>query len=370
MSDLDLGDRLRQESATLAPPQYTLDEVRRAGRRRRVVRWAASGAGVTAAALVAGFALVALPGGDPDPVPAAAPDIALIDWDVALVLEPDASVDDVLAFVAERGDVLETQVAPREAVFPPPPVDDSAVTAELTAPGVEAEVTQFVVLALAAGTDIEVVGPELESLAGVFQAIPSVEHARVRLRDHFEELRAGATVAGTDPEVVRPALGPAPAFDTSPLGEEIPLVTSAPVPPAFFGWAVGEDGSGRDPALPVVHVGSVDDVHLLLYGSLNGDRCDATIRITGAGGAGCGPVEFTPRYGSQGLASDGRSGVITVRVPRETAAVAVTMRAGAMWQRPAAGWALFPFTGSDPGQVEVVAYAADGSELGRWSRLR
>lgn len=373
MSDLDLGDRLRQESRSLAGPSFTVDDVRRAGRRRKVGRWAAAGAGMTAAAVVVGVALFALPGDAPRPVPAAAPDIALIDWDLALFVADGESPEQLRDELELRPEVAEAQVASQAAVFPPVPIDETASVAPLTADGTpDRAPTPLVVVRLANAAEATAAGSALEALDAVTIAVPSVAVAQDRLGRYFDGLAASAESFGGQPEVLQAQFGPAPQFDVAGLGEEVRLVPlgapGAPsLPASYFSRGGGGEPDGRDDRYPVVHLGSVGGVHLVLDGTRDGDLCDSTVDPMGGGAAGCGPLPFTPRYGLSGYSTGGDFSTMTVRVPEAASVAAVSYRDVTAWQRPAAGYALFPLDGREPGPVEVVAYLADGTELGRWS---
>jgi len=130
----------------------------------------------------------------------------------------------------------------------------------------------------------------------------------------------------------------------------------------------GLDDSFRlDETRPILHIGRVDEIDAqhIIYPTVGNTYCDVVVERDGAG-AGCGG--FT---NSQfGVASSGSSGIIghvAINVPTNTSVVALTTDDGQqLWQRPTAGWALFPARVHDYATYIVDAYDTVGNQIGHW----
>jgi hypothetical protein len=88
-------------------------------------------------------------------------------------------------------------------------------------------------------------------------------------------------------------------------------------------------------------------------------------------GTGCG---FTPPLAQLGVTGESSlvgddgfaNGEITYNVPLETSVVQAIAGSETFWQRPIGGSGLFFYGGSIPKASTIIAYDAEGNEIGRW----
>jgi len=211
-------------------------------------------------------------------------------------------------------------------------------------------------------------------------AYPAAEVSPTRREVEFDgyiEAVAGE-VLSEDPYVVQAVAAPEPVFDVGSLGQELPLepVESFEVVPD-----VGEMGFlGQVPGTeqrPVIVIGSADrsqldlsPIILMRWFTDTGSTCEGASSGEGMG-TGCG---FTPplaRLGVTGQSSlegdDGFAfGEVTFNVPLETSVVQAVAGSETFWQRPIGGSGLFFYGGSVPKATMIIAYDAEGNEIGRW----
>lgn len=170
-----------------------------------------------------------------------------------------------------------------------------------------------------------------------------------------------------DRPVYQAPFGPEPQFDTTDLGTEQPLspVTDAQLlidrhrPMAEFGGRI--DG-------PIVSIGELesgDGLALVFTGTISYLESDGN-----GGGAG----DFTHlRFGQIGgsYADDAPIGIAGLRVPLDSSVVQAVLSDGtSFWQRPAGGYGLMELPGDvfrSGASFDVVAYDAEGTEIGRWT---
>ncbi len=198
-----------------------------------------------------------------------------------------------------------------------------------------------------------------------------------RYIDRFVEAMNQGAVLSDVPRVVQAPPGPEPAFDPSTLGQEAPLVALESMDVALDTMlASGEESFAVEPAIatadrPIVAVGTLDppgnlsQTSYLIWFTEPDDVCEAVVWPTGSGSGCGGPVAGTS-YGATGSGSEGGQTTISYSVPPETSVVQFVTRDGDYWQRPNTGHGLFSWGRDVLRPTEMVAYAADGSELGRW----
>ncbi len=368
MNDLDLRERMHREAAALPSATFTLDDVQRSGRRRRQVRRAGGALGLAAAVAAAVVLLAVLPGGGRNPSPEPVADDGLIDWDLGVYVGFDSDPGEVEAALAALPSVVETQyLADSRRIFPG---DEDLVSATVVEPPHD---PGMVVVRLADGADVGAVAGTLHTVAGHVGVVFSAELAGRRLSEYFDGITADAVaVLPGDPEIVQAAPGPEPAFATAPLGELVellPIDGPADLDGPFlasFDAGGARPGDRRDRAQPLVHVGRlVTGESVVLYGSEAGELCTSVVEANGWGG-GCRPLGFEEVYGVDSISGDGGGGTVLIFVPGDTSVATIAHGEVRQWQRPVAGYALFPFEGSEPRRLIVTAYDAGGVELGRW----
>ncbi len=385
----DLHDRLQNESAALPGARLDVAAARRSGRRRRWAQRAGVSA-VVVAGFVAGTALFLRGGeGDPAPDPVAAPPIVL-DWDLAVLVEPFADVPAMVDAVLAVPGVAAAEVTDLDTVQPrlPAPEAGSAeapsVTSETGAvvePGPAPALPTVIAVRLDDGADPAAVGAELLAIQGAVGLLPSPEIARERLAAYLEEVTAGGTEFPGNPLIVQPAQATL-GLDPAGLGEEVPLLPleSRDEFPEYWPLTADplRDGPGQavDRTLPLVHVGVLPGgERLILHGTADGALCVSTVDLDGGVGSGCGRLPDFPEYGVGGYSATesaaGARGLMSVVVPPETTVVVVTMGTDTFWQRPVGGHAIFPFEGTSPPVLTTVqALDAAGAELGTWEPRR
>jgi len=316
----------------------------------------------------------------------------LIDWDIQIRLwapdDPQAVVNEVGAMPG----VAETQYLPDGSVlYPETPGlgegGDGAVSTETSASPstVRTPMMAVLLIRLADGADPDAVVAELNQRIEVYGVVYSPALAERRERAFFDRMQDGAVVLVEDPLIVQPQPSPEPAFDTSSLGREIVLEA---VPPDELSmsalradgglFALDDNGSRQlDDSRPILNIGRVtvprnsvssSAKHLILYPTIDGGYCNVTLSDDAGYGSNCGfysDGQFGVAGGGSG--SEGFS-FINVVVPENTSVVTVETQAdGVMWQRPVAGWALFPtMVGDEMSGFIVEAFDQYGNVIGHW----
>lgn len=213
------------------------------------------------------------------------------------------------------------------------------------------------------------------------RAYPAAEVSRTRREAAFDEYIAGVRggpVLSEEPYVIQADESPEPRFDVARLGVEVPLepVESAEAVPDFDQLGFFNQGPLATENRPVIVIGATErseldlpPVVLMLWFTESGEICEGASDGDGMG-IGCG---FLPlgRLGLSGGSSmedeDGNvRGEVTYNVPLETSVVQAIAGSETFWQRPIGGYGLFPYGGDIPQTTAVVAYDADGNEIGRW----
>lgn len=342
--------------------------------------------GLTVAAAV--FALVLLFGGVAwltrvanDPIPGGP--LANLDWDLMATFPAPADAETSTDQVESIEGVESVEYYANAAVFwsNPAPTDSEDLvetTIEGSIPVGEEPIVAALLIQLQDPRDAERVAHVLDQEFETYSVEYSPELAAAMADEYFEATAEAAVVIGEDPLTLQPTPGPEPEFDTKGLGAEVELLPAADareIPEMFWDLssnAMLDDGDVRSPDSPVFHIGYLEDldIRMVVYRSVGGDRCINSLMPGGGAGGGCGDDFSRYQYGGRGYGGiDGETGYFDVEVPLETSVVAVTVDGGSpMWQRPVAGWAVFPVEIHDYDHVEftVEAFDAFGANLGRW----
>jgi len=202
----------------------------------------------------------------------------------------------------------------------------------------------------------------------IVPALRQPSTAATASQQYLDVVLGNAATVHQDPTIYQPEIGPAPAFDASTLGTEVPLRTASGTDGGLdAALQLLPSSQDHDPASargPILHIGSLDDgARLLLLGFSDRGYVWA---ITSAGGAeGAGTFD---RYGAIGSLSDAGGTHGAVRVPLETSVVVFELNDGtALWQRPVAGYGLFPFMRyGEPPSGTITALDATGATIGHW----
>jgi hypothetical protein len=174
--------------------------------------------------------------------------------------------------------------------------------------------------------------------------------------------------------VVQAAAGPEPRFDTSALGEEIALVPaqSAAVVPYFILNGGASDRAVATVERPVVVIGRAAEPGLDVAPTVTAivwfTEADVVCEGAGVGGSmgsSCG-FEFLGRFGFTGATTGPGTDDITYAVPLETSVVKLLAESGTYWQRPRGGYGVVPFGDTVSLPETIIAFDADGNEIGRW----
>jgi hypothetical protein len=270
----------------------------------------------------------------------------LIEWDLRVIVEPTNDPEALVADVYAIPGVVEVQYVP-----------DTGTR------------SVGVLVRVERGADLAVVAARLRAWHDVADVAYS-EEADARFGDDFLSVATrGASFIAADPLILRPGLGPEPQFDPSSLGREVvlddPVSTeeliervSRPIS------ALGELTWQRDESQPFLFIGYLAEIDsdLVLQASVvTNVYCDRV-----RGGATCGSMT-ADGYGVVHGGGDLETQYAVVRVPVETSVVTLLLHNGEpMWQRPRAGFALFPADVYGTDNSEVRAYDALGDEIGVW----
>lgn len=215
----------------------------------------------------------------------------------------------------------------------------------------------------------------LSAYPGSAELAPQRRDARV---DRYVEQVQVGSVLSEDPYVIQAAPSPEPRFDTSELGDELPLVpaTSIDVLPDFMFSGPPADRAAATPARPVIIIGTAHQpasasppVTVLVWFTETGVTCEGTASDDGMG-SGCG-FEIMSRFGLGGpstLEEDGVliSGEVIYTVPVETSVVQIVTASRSYWQRPTGGYGVVSFGDTIEQPTVIVAFDVDGNEIGEW----
>jgi hypothetical protein len=206
----------------------------------------------------------------------------------------------------------------------------------------------------------------------------SPHQAQARFDRYVERIRG--SVLSEDPYVIQAKSGPEPRFDTSELGEELPLVPAMSVdvaPLHLLTGSFGEEAAATEER-PVIVMGTTrqpDSDHpavtALVWITQTGVTCEGTASGDGLG-SGCG-FEIMSRFGLGGGSitetDEGviLSGDVSYTVPLETSVVQIVTPSQSYWQRPLGGYGVVPFGDTVDRPTSIVAYDAEHNELGSWN---
>lgn len=198
--------------------------------------------------------------------------------------------------------------------------------------------------------------------------------------DRYVDYLSGGRVLSEDPYIVQAPAGPEARFDVTRLGEELPLVpatSSDIVPDSFLEGSFGlfrDDVALATPDRPVVVIGSVSqpgserssEITAIVWFTASGFVCDGSIS-DGGSGRSCG-YDVLSHFGQSGESYDSRGiGEISYTVPLDAAVVQIIADSQTFWQRPVAGYGLVPYGDTVQRPTEMIAFNADGNEIGRWA---
>ena len=257
-------------------------------------------------------------------------------------------------------------------------LDGGVVVTTLAVPEAGSGATSLgaLVVTLATPEAADLVAAKLRDLPEVFEVEYSVTFANAELEALFALATRDAATIPDERFVIQPAIGPAPAFDVSELGDEVLLDPWSVGGPAITtllpAGILRPEGPQPDIDRPILHIGSLETgERLVVFATQDGNVCRVTVEPGGSGSAGCGRLNIFDNYGVEGWSStsgpDGTSAIVDVRVPYEAAVAAILADGVELWQRPIAGYAMVPMP-SEPGEMVVRAYDTDGTLIGEWTR--
>ncbi|MGF1618500.1 MAG: hypothetical protein ACFCU2_11950 [Acidimicrobiia bacterium] len=305
------------------------------------------------------------------------------DWDLAITLPaPDNSTDFLQALEQVPGVAAIVEYFPDHSVlYPSEEPDESDASTETTVEG-QAEGVEPPPIAVALVTiddveDASIIAMRLESAFDVYQISFSAPIARLKSDEFWDQMAAGAEVLDEDPLFLQPPPGPEPLFDTSGLGNEVVLMAAEPGYSIPGGIAGRPGGLTRDldpdssrPVInisrPVINIGTVSEIGatLVIFATSDGSTCEAVV-VEGGSGMGCGDFSHEA-FGITSSGSQGQAGYAVARVPGETTVVRLSVNDDqSSWQRPIAGFALFPTDAWDT-TFRVTAFDQFGEVIGEW----
>jgi hypothetical protein len=293
---------------------------------------------------------------------------SMVTWDVHVSVAEGGSVPPMVSEVADeiqivRGmDILWPRLSQSTENTTVITTDDG----EIVEPGLDSITTAVDLYLVVSDQQIDEV---LEMFGG---GELSLEQAEARI-DWFLD-QVGGVVLSDDPHVVQAEAGPEPRFDLAVLGEELPLQPAASIdvlPESFF----DDELFGARPAatedLPVVVIGSVvqpdsdaPSVAGLLWFTDTGTPC-LSAGDAESMGSGCG-FELQTQFGVGGESNMGTYNHVHYEVPLDTAVVQIVTATQDYWQRPIAGFGLVTFGDTVGRPTTIIAYDAEGNEIGRW----
>ncbi|MEX2251185.1 MAG: hypothetical protein WD895_03835 [Acidimicrobiia bacterium] len=325
----------------------------------------------------------------PGTQPAATGPLDTLEWDLWVSFPAPQDVDAFLSGVDAIPGVSVVQYFPDEsALYPDRQTGDQEATDDVVATTTnsagsatfeegQAPLTAALLLRLDRVASAEDTAARINQDFTIYTVGYSPVIAAGMADAYFEWAAQDATVLGEDPLVLQPSAGPEPRFDTSSLGTEIvliPAATADDIPSNF--WNRSEPPEGLDDyalsaSRPVLHIGYLAEIdsRLVVYGTDPSGRCTAVVDPGGSGG-GCGGFD-SYSHGAQGFGGiEGEVGYANVDVPRDSAVVTMTIDGGApMWQRPVAGFAMFPALVATGLPFIAEAYDASGTIIGHWESL-
>jgi hypothetical protein len=293
-----------------------------------------------------------------------------ITWDVQVSITQGGSVPPMVSELAD-----ELQVVTGMSVLWPrlaqATEDTTVVTTDdgrVVEPGLDAVASSVSLFLTVSDHQIE---ETLEMFPGGAELSPAQRSARI---EWFLAQLGGGEVLSAEPHVVQAEAGPEPRFDLAVVGEELPLQPAVSIdvlPESFF----DDELFGARPAatedLPVVVIGSVaqpdsdaPSVAGLLWFTDTGTPC-LSAGDAESMGSGCG-FELQTRFGVGGESNMGTYNHIHYEVPLDTSVVQIVTASQDYWQRPVAGFGLVNFGDTVGRPTTIIAYDADGNEIGRW----
>jgi hypothetical protein len=143
------------------------------------------------------------------------------------------------------------------------------------------------------------------------------------------------------------------------------------LPESFFDDEIFGARPAATEDLPVVVIGSVvqpdsdaPSVAGLLWFTDTGTPC-LSAGDAESMGSGCG-FELQTQFGVGGESNMGTYNHVHYEVPLDTAVVQIVTATQDYWQRPIAGFGLVTFGDTVGRPTTIIAYDAEGNEIGRW----
>jgi hypothetical protein len=206
---------------------------------------------------------------------------------------------------------------------------------------------------------------------GVAELSPNNSLRRV---DRYLGEVVGRVISESSPTVLQAKPGPAPGFDTSSLGVEIPLnaATSVDDIPPFILENGPADAALGPAGRPILVIGTArqpdsasdTSVTAVMWYTGTGVVCEGS-GTTGSMGSGCGSV-LRGMLGFGGASTGGDANHIVYTVTLDTSVVQILTDTGSYWQRPNGGYGVIPFGDTVAVPRTLVGFDADGAEIGRW----
>lgn len=207
----------------------------------------------------------------------------------------------------------------------------------------------------------------------------SPQRRQERVDEYIEQV--GESVLSEDPYVIQATPGPEPRFDVNELGEELPFIPAATadvVPPQLLTGTFGTEPATATEERPVIVMGTTRQPEsdgaaatALVWFTPTGLTCEGIGSDEGMGSA-CG-FEILSHFGlGEGSTTESEDGVLisgdaTYVVPLESSVVQIVAQSQTYWQRPLGGYGVISFGDTVDRPTTIIAYDADGNELGNWS---
>jgi len=313
-----------------------------------------------------------------------------IDWDLqvdAQPVDPNGFLDLLAEVPGVESAALSTlhlngpavawsiEMDPSSQAIPTTTTLVTAVSVSTTTVPAVGEMIQ-VMVTLEDGTDPEVVAAAIDDLTDFARISYSPAIGATISQEYLDAVLGDAEIIHQDPVVYQPQPGPEPQFDTSNLGTEVKLEAATAATESLDSTLQTIDtfrgprflGATQPPLQgPIIYVGAIDDGARLVLAFINDrDYFEITVKGSEAGAGGGRLGAF--HYGWTGGGGGGDGWYMNVRVPLETSVVVFESDDGAtLWQRPIAGYGLFPVT-SDMSRTSgtITAFAADGTVIDQW----
>lgn len=294
-----------------------------------------------------------------------------ITWDLSFGVFTDGADYEVPDLVTELATAVDVAVG-IETLIPRLAYADQGETVVTTETGEVVESDGEPVRSRSVDLFIEAPSDGVEEILRAYphsELSPQLHEERVDA--YVENLRG--RILSEEPYVMQAAPGPEPQFDVSRLGAEflIEPATSADVVPETIFEGLSTDIPTATEDRPLFVLGSVrepgsdrQDVVALVWFTENDVICEGASEGSGMG-SGCG-FEIQVRFGYFGGYSQEGGGDDRYHVPLDTSVVQIVTPSQDYWQRPIGGWVVLPYGDTVERPTRIVAFDAQGGELGTW----